>query len=143
MSSNLHLRFHNFARLGYFTTSIMFLDIIHRPVYFLRIILFIFENTNVSETGFCPRPQVKPTQLGPRDRYFRKFRSEIILCIPHRMLLAQPLSFILIFLKWKNNEVPLIFNCTREMELPIRIHIPSCHFTALKTPRQLPVNVVT
>jgi hypothetical protein len=45
VSSHLHLRFHNFARLSYFTTSIMFLDIIHRPVY--------FEN-NVSETGSVP-----------------------------------------------------------------------------------------
>jgi hypothetical protein len=30
------------------------------PVYFSK--------HNVSETGFCPRLQVKPTQLGPIDR---------------------------------------------------------------------------
>jgi hypothetical protein len=34
-----------------------FLDIIHRPVYTSK--------HNVSETGFCPRLQVKPTQLDP------------------------------------------------------------------------------
>jgi hypothetical protein len=45
----------------------MFLDIIqclvlskNRPVYFSK--------HNVSETGFCLRLQVKPTQLGPIDR---------------------------------------------------------------------------
>jgi hypothetical protein len=46
----------------------MFLDIIYRLVPFLK-------NHNVSETGFCPRPQVKPTQLDPIDRaspYLRK-----------------------------------------------------------------------
>jgi hypothetical protein len=32
----------------------------HRPVYFSK--------HNVSETGFCLRLQVKPTQLGPIDR---------------------------------------------------------------------------
>jgi hypothetical protein len=36
----------------------MFLDIIHRLVHFLK-------NHNVSETGFCLRPQEKPTQLDP------------------------------------------------------------------------------
>jgi hypothetical protein len=39
----------------------MFLDIIYRLVHFLK-------NHNVSETGFCLRPQVKPTQLDPIDR---------------------------------------------------------------------------
>jgi hypothetical protein len=37
----------------------MFLDIIHRPVYSAK--------HDVSETGFCLRLQVKPTQLGPID----------------------------------------------------------------------------
>jgi hypothetical protein len=32
----------------------MFLDIVHRPVYISK--------HNVSETGFCLRRQVKPTQ---------------------------------------------------------------------------------
>jgi hypothetical protein len=45
----------------------MFLDIIHRPVLSKIIVLFIFQN-NVSETEFCLRLQVKPTQLGPIDR---------------------------------------------------------------------------
>jgi hypothetical protein len=35
-------------------------DIIHRPVFYL--------NHNVSETGFCLRLQVEPTQLGPTDK---------------------------------------------------------------------------
>jgi hypothetical protein len=39
----------------------MFLDIIHRLVHFLK-------KHNVLETGFCLRPQVKPTQLDPIDR---------------------------------------------------------------------------
>jgi hypothetical protein len=38
----------------------MFLDINSRPVFYLK--------HNVSETGFCLRLQVKPTQLGPIDR---------------------------------------------------------------------------
>jgi hypothetical protein len=42
------------------TTNIMFLDVIQRPVYISK--------QNVSETGFCLRLQVKPTQLGPIDR---------------------------------------------------------------------------
>jgi hypothetical protein len=33
----------------------------------LSIILFLFKS-NISETGFCPHLQVKPTQLGPFDR---------------------------------------------------------------------------
>jgi hypothetical protein len=37
----------------------MFLDIIHRPLYISK--------HNVSETGFCLRLQVKPTQLSPID----------------------------------------------------------------------------
>jgi hypothetical protein len=38
----------------------MFLDIIHRPVFYLKY--------NVSETEFCLRLQVEPTELGPMDR---------------------------------------------------------------------------
>jgi hypothetical protein len=44
----------------YLSTNIIFLDIIHRPAYISK--------HNVSETGFCLRFQVKPTQLGPIDR---------------------------------------------------------------------------
>jgi hypothetical protein len=40
----------------YISTNIMFLDIIHRPVFILKY--------KVTETGFCLRLQVKPTQLG-------------------------------------------------------------------------------
>jgi hypothetical protein len=39
--------------------NIMFLNIIHRHVYISK---------HVSETGFCLRLQVEPTQLGPIDR---------------------------------------------------------------------------
>jgi hypothetical protein len=39
----------------------MFLDIIHRLVHLKK-------KNNFSETGFCLRPQVKPTQLDPIDR---------------------------------------------------------------------------
>jgi hypothetical protein len=41
-------------------SNIMFLDIIHRPVYITK--------HNVSETGFCLRLQIKLTQLGPINR---------------------------------------------------------------------------
>jgi hypothetical protein len=41
-------------------TGILFLDIIHRLVHFLK--------NHVLEAEFCLRPQVKPTQLGPIDR---------------------------------------------------------------------------
>jgi hypothetical protein len=71
-------------------TSIMFLDIIHRLVHFLK-------KHNVSETGFCLRPQVKPTQLDPIDReietlcFFKKWtrrwimsKNIILLIIYHR-----------------------------------------------------------
>jgi hypothetical protein len=50
----------------------MFSDIIHRLVHFLK-------KHNVSETGFCLRPQVKPTQLDPIDRaspYLRRTEAE-------------------------------------------------------------------
>jgi hypothetical protein len=33
-----------------------------------NIVLLILQNTNVSETGFCLRLQVKPTQFHPIDR---------------------------------------------------------------------------
>jgi hypothetical protein len=44
---------------------------------------------NVSETGFCLRPQVKPTLLGPIDRaspYLRRRQSPVseTLCFKHR-----------------------------------------------------------
>jgi hypothetical protein len=45
----------------------MFSDITHRLVY-LKKVLFLFSKHNVSETGFCSRPQVRPTQLGPTDK---------------------------------------------------------------------------
>jgi hypothetical protein len=54
----------------------MFLDIIHRPVYFSK--------HNVSETGFCLCVQVIPTQLGPIDRAspylvsFNRFRGNVL-----------------------------------------------------------------
>jgi hypothetical protein len=34
----------------------------------LSIVLFVFQNNNVSETGFCLRLQVKPTQSCPINR---------------------------------------------------------------------------
>jgi hypothetical protein len=43
-----------------FNITITVLDIIRRPVFYLKL--------NVSETGFCPRLQVEPTQLGAIDR---------------------------------------------------------------------------
>jgi hypothetical protein len=47
----------------------MFLDIINRPVY--------ITNHNGSETGFCLRLQVKPTQSGPIDRASPYLRTPI------------------------------------------------------------------
>jgi hypothetical protein len=40
----------------------------HRPVYFSK--------HNVSDTGFCLRLQVKPTQLGPIDRASPYLRND-------------------------------------------------------------------
>jgi hypothetical protein len=54
----------------------MFLDIIHRPVY--------FQEHNVSETGFCLRLQVKPTQLGPIDRASPYLRTQIVGLVHNR-----------------------------------------------------------
>jgi hypothetical protein len=56
-------------------TSIMFLDIIqlfskNRPVHFSK--------HNISETGICSHPQVKPTQLDPRDRASPYLRTPIL-----------------------------------------------------------------
>jgi hypothetical protein len=42
---------------------IVFLDIIHRPVIFLLLLLF----HNIPETEFCLCLQIKHTQLGPID----------------------------------------------------------------------------
>jgi hypothetical protein len=48
--------------------KVMFLDIIHRIVFCLKIRPLYISKHNVSETGFYLRLQVKPTQLGPIDR---------------------------------------------------------------------------
>jgi hypothetical protein len=37
------------------------MDIIHLPVYYLKL--------SVSETGFCLRIQVEPSQFGPVSRH--------------------------------------------------------------------------
>jgi hypothetical protein len=44
----------------FWTLSIVLSLTKNRPVY--------LKKKNVSETGFCPRLQVKPTLLGPIDR---------------------------------------------------------------------------
>jgi hypothetical protein len=41
-------------------TTIIILDIIHRPVFYLK--------HDVSETGFCLRLQGEPAQFGPINR---------------------------------------------------------------------------
>jgi hypothetical protein len=46
----------------------MFLDIIHRPVFYLKSRPVYISKHNVSETGFYLRRQVKPTLLGRIDR---------------------------------------------------------------------------
>jgi hypothetical protein len=47
----------------------MFLDILYRPGFIKKKKRPVyFSKHNVSETGFCLRLQVKPTQLGPVDR---------------------------------------------------------------------------
>jgi hypothetical protein len=48
-----------------FSANIMFLDIIHRPVFTQKHSPVYFSKHNFSETGFCLRPQVKHTQLAP------------------------------------------------------------------------------
>jgi hypothetical protein len=43
----------------YINITITILDIIHRPVFYLKY--------DVSETGFCLRLQKEPTRMGPID----------------------------------------------------------------------------
>jgi hypothetical protein len=54
-------------RRSYNNTTITILDIIHRLAFYLK--------RNVSETGFCPRLQVEPTQLGLTDRASLRLRT--------------------------------------------------------------------
>jgi hypothetical protein len=55
---------------------IIFLDIIHRPVFMYKHCPVYISKHSVSETGFCLRLQVKPTQLGPIDRAGPYLRTE-------------------------------------------------------------------
>jgi hypothetical protein len=43
----------------------------------LPTILFLIFRNNISETGFCLRLQVKPTQLGPLDRTSPYLRTAV------------------------------------------------------------------
>jgi hypothetical protein len=45
------------------STNFMFLDIIHHPIFILKHRSLYVTKHSVSETGFCLRFQVKPTQL--------------------------------------------------------------------------------
>jgi hypothetical protein len=54
-------------RPWYINTNVMFLDIIHRSVLYLK--------HNVSETGFRLHLQVEPTQFGPIDRASASLRT--------------------------------------------------------------------
>jgi hypothetical protein len=45
----------------YINITITILDIIHRPVFYLK-------KKNVLETGFCHRLHVEPTQVVPADK---------------------------------------------------------------------------
>jgi hypothetical protein len=61
----------------------MFLDIIHRPAFYLNHCLVYMSKHNVSETGFCLLLQVKPTQFGSIDRashylYRSKYKQELL-----------------------------------------------------------------
>jgi hypothetical protein len=51
----------------------------HHPssCLYLKIVLFIFQKHNVSETRFCLHLQVKPTQLGPIDRASPYLRTPV------------------------------------------------------------------
>jgi hypothetical protein len=55
----------------------MILDIIHRPVIIWKYCPVYFSKHNVSETGFCLRLQVKPTQLGPINRASPYLRTPV------------------------------------------------------------------
>jgi hypothetical protein len=52
----------------YISTNILLLFIIHRPVIIQKHRPVYFSKHNVSETGFCLRLQVNPTQMSPIDR---------------------------------------------------------------------------
>jgi hypothetical protein len=73
---NLLLRSETLWR-WYFSTNVMFLDIIHRPVYISK--------HNVSETGFCLRLQVKSeirtnsVNWAQLSRFYLKMETEFSL----------------------------------------------------------------
>jgi hypothetical protein len=52
----------------YINITITILDIIHRPVFYLKY--------DVPENGFCLRLQVEPTESGPIDRASLRPRRE-------------------------------------------------------------------
>jgi hypothetical protein len=60
---------HIYLRNRKLCINIMFLDITHRPVYISK--------HDVSETGFCLRLHVKPTQLGPINRATHYLRATL------------------------------------------------------------------
>jgi hypothetical protein len=58
-----------------------------RPVYISK--------HNVSETGFCLRLQVKPTQLGPIDRASPYFQTPVLIEIHLRCKALYVCSFVI------------------------------------------------
>jgi hypothetical protein len=87
----------------YISTNIMFLDVIHHPFFSWKHHLVYFSKHDVSETGFCFRLQVKPTQLVPIDRASPYFMVETsIISLNHWLFLylISKVSSCKIFQPW-------------------------------------------
>jgi hypothetical protein len=102
----------------YISTNNIFLDIVHRfvssknrPVYFSKHIF--------SETGFCLRLQVKPTQLGPIDRTSPYLRTKVQ---TRRYIMSKNVIFV---------EMEYVYYfCSYECTSRLRL-LSSCHFDVL------------
>jgi hypothetical protein len=78
--------------------AIIFVAMYHRLVSIKKHRPFYFPKHNFSETGFCPRPQVKP-QLGPIDRV-----SPYLLTQTRQWIMSKNIIFIFI-LRLRSREI--------------------------------------
>jgi hypothetical protein len=69
--SRFYLKTVQILCFGHYPSSCLCLK--HHPVYFSK--------HDVSQTGFCLRLQVKPTQLGPIDRASPSLRTPMPACV--------------------------------------------------------------
>jgi hypothetical protein len=80
---------------------------------------------NVSETGFCLRLQVKPTQLGPIDRISPYLRTPV----PTQDGVYEPRSFV-VLLYYSLTHSPLLFY-TLVLSMCIYRYLFSCNYVCV------------